>query len=424
MPEHKGDRSIRNIPIPGGHHHRRPAAAYVEEYSEPPRRRRGRRRRLWLVLGAVIVVCAVAGVLLSTVFEGASVVVSPKTAQVTAPQSITASLNPPAGGLAYQVVTTSRTASTSVPANGSEQVSRAASGVITVYNNYSTASQQLITNTRFETSDGKIYRIHQAVTVPGAKKNADNTLSPGSVAVTAYADAPGSDYNTGAAQFAIPGFKGDPRYSSFYAKTDGMTGGFVGTEPAVASSTLAQVTAALKNGLQSALQNAAASDLPAQFLPIPGTLQVSYANVEETPNQDGSVTLSQTAQAAADVVRAGDLAAVIAKQTVDGYAGEAVNFADPSQIAIALAAGSSPGQGSLTLSLQGQPTLVWQFDTATLKAALVGKPKGQFQTILASFEPAIDCTNTAPCTASIRPFWQGSFPSNPDKISVTVAPVQ
>jgi len=385
----------------------------------PPRRRRGRGRVFWWVLGVVVLACAVSGVLLSTVFQGASVTVAQKTAQVTAPATLGASLNPAAGQLGYQVVSTSRTASTSVQASGTQQVSRAASGVITVYNNYSTASQELVANTRFETQDGKLYRIHQNITVPGATKGSGGSLTPGSVSVTAYADQPGADYNIGSAQFSIPGFKGTPRYAGFYAKTDGMTGGLIGPQPAVASSTLAQAQTAIKQGLDNALHSAATSDIPAQFLPIPGTLQITYDPIVETPNADGTVTLSQSATATADVVRGGDLAAALARLGVTGYNGEAVNFADPSQIAIALAQGSAPDQGALTLSLQGQPTLVWQFDPNTLKAALVGKPKSQFQTILQSFAPAINCTSATPCTASIRPFWMSSFPGNPDKISIT-----
>ena len=113
------------------------------------------------------------------------------------------------------MVTTSRTASTTVKATGTEQVSQSASGVITIYNDYSTAPQTLITNTRFEAPDGNIYRIHQGVTVPGATASAGGALTPGTISVTAYADQPGASYNIGQTQFTIPGFKNDPSTASF-----------------------------------------------------------------------------------------------------------------------------------------------------------------------------------------------------------------
>jgi len=84
-------------------------------------------------------------------------------------------------------------------ATGVENVEKKASGRIVVYNEFSSAPQKLIATTRFETPDGKIYRIKDAVTVPGA----------GSVEATVYADQPGEEYNIDLTDFTIPGFKGN-----------------------------------------------------------------------------------------------------------------------------------------------------------------------------------------------------------------------
>ena len=65
-----------------------------------------------------------------------------------------------------------------------------ASGKIVVYNNYSTAGQKLIKDTRFETPNGLIFRIKDAVTVPGKKTVGGETV-PGSLEVTVYADKEG-----------------------------------------------------------------------------------------------------------------------------------------------------------------------------------------------------------------------------------------
>ena len=71
---------------------------------------------------------------MSTLFAGATVTVTPRSAVVTAPATMQAQVNAPAGTLPYQVITSSRTASTSVPATGTKQVSLAASGIMTIYN--------------------------------------------------------------------------------------------------------------------------------------------------------------------------------------------------------------------------------------------------------------------------------------------------
>ncbi|HEY5383195.1 MAG TPA: hypothetical protein VIJ88_01430, partial [Candidatus Paceibacterota bacterium] len=266
----KGERSIRNIPMPP--HHRRPPVQNSapsereeemgeEDFREPvlPYKKRIRMNKGWFFWTAigVVAVCAVGGVLLSTLFAGATVTVTPRTATVAVPPTMLAGVNAPLGTLSYQIISISRTASTTVTASGSSQVSKIASGVITIYNAYSTSAQPLITNTRFEAPDGKIYRIKSAVVVPGAKAAADGTLTPGTVSATVYADAPGADYNRGQTQFTIPGFQGDPRYTKFYAETSAISRGFVGAQATVAPADLTAAQNALKQGLQNALQNAA-----------------------------------------------------------------------------------------------------------------------------------------------------------------------
>jgi hypothetical protein len=417
----RGDRSIRNIPVPQGHKLIEPM--YEEDYSNTPSQRPRKKSgfigsRFFWVLVVVVVICAAIGLLMSTLFAGATVTLTPRSATVTVPQTLQAQVNAPAGILPYQVITTTRTASTSVPASGTKQVSLPATGSITISNTFSTASQDLVATTRFQTPDGKIYRIHTAVTIPGATKAADGSLTAGTVSAIVYADQPGADYNKGQSTLTIPGFKGDPKYDKITAQTSGLTGGLVGAQPAIAPADLATAEQALKQGLGNAMNDTVQSQIPKGLMLIPGTLTTTYADIVQSPNSNGTATLSQTASASADVLKSEDLAAAIAKQTVQGYAGEAVDFADPTQISIALAASSTVSNGSLKLALSGNPKLVWQFDPNALQQALVGKPKAEFETVLKSFAPAITCSVETPCKASVRPFWSSSFPSDPAKISV------
>jgi hypothetical protein len=309
-------------------------------------------------------------------------------------------------------MTVSRSASTTVPATGTHQVSRSASGVVTVYNAFSTDTQRLIANTRFAAPDGKIYRIRDSVVVPGGVKNPDNTLTPGATTVTLYADSPGSEYNRGDTKFTIPGFKGDPRYDKFYAQGSSISGGFVGNEPAVAQADLDKATDLIKQGLSQAAQSSLASQVPPGYLPVPGSLQIVFTPLTQTPGDNNTATIAQTATMSGIIVRASDLAASVAKQTVQDYHGETVAFSDVSAVSIATATTTKAAE-NITLSLSGSPTLVWQYDQAALKAALVGKSKSTFESIVASFAPAI-----ARAEAKVRPFWQGNFPTDPNKIEV------
>jgi hypothetical protein len=409
----RSQRSIRDIPVPSHSKKRAPAPApravhtieedYMQRPINPPRARRGNGRR-WFTLFtiAVVLICGIIGVLLSTLFAGATVTVYPRSEEVTVPSTLLAKLNPSTGDLGYQVMTVSRSASTTVPATGTHQVSRSASGVVTVYNAFSTDTQRLIANTRFAAPDGKIYRIRDSVVVPGGVKNPDNTLTPGATTVTLYADSPGSEYNRGDTKFTIPGFKGDPRYDKFYAQGSSISGGFVGNEPAVAQADLDKATDLIKQGLSQAAQSSLASQVPPGYLPVPGSLQIVFTPLTQTPGDNNTATIAQTATMSGIIVRASDLAASVAKQTVQDYHGETVAFSDVSAVSIATATTTKAAE-NITLSLSGSPTLVWQYDQAALKAALVGKSKSTFESIVASFAPAI-----ARAEAKVRPFWEAT----------------
>lgn len=418
-------RSIRNIPVsPSRRRHETgaaPAQDMDDEIDTPmPQERpamirrhpRGNRRLFVIIAAAVVVVCALAGLLLSTLFAGATVTVYPKQEPVTPPATLTAKLHPAGGELGYETMTVTRSASTTVTASGTKQVSRSASGVITIYNAAGTDVQRLIANTRFEAPDGKIYRIHDSVVVPGGTKAADGTITPGSATATVYADSPGEAYNRGETRFTIPGFKSDPRYDKFYAQASAISGGYVGPEPSVASADLARGTDTLKQGLSQAAQSSLTSQIPADYVVIPGSLQLTFSNTSQTPAGANNATLAQSATMTGAIVKVDALAAAVARASVSAYNGEPVAFADVSQLTLAAATTTKPG-ADITITLGGSPTLVWQYDQAGLKAALVGKKKDTFQAIVESFAPAISRAE-----AKVRPFWQGSFPADPDKITV------
>lgn len=420
-------RSIRNIPVPANH--RRRAAPPLEEepvvddrivddmdrpsrppvYGKPSRRN----RRPWLTITLVIVaIAAVGGILLSTLFAGATITVYPRSEVVQAPTNVSVKLDPGEGELRYETMTVTRSGTTTAPATGTKEVSRSASGVITVYNAYSAEVQRLIANTRFEAQDGKIYRIRDSVTVPGAK-GSGNTLTPGSVSVTVYADSPGEAYNRGETRFTIPGFKGDPRYDKFYAEGSAITGGFVGTEPAVSAADLTKATDALKQGLSQVAQSSLTSQVPAGYIVVPGTLQVTFSDVYQTQGADSTANISQSATITGVIVESNALASYLAKNHVGDYSGEPVAFGDDTALTIAAATTTRPGDASIELALSGSPTLVWQYDPTALKNALVGKSKNEFEAILKQFEPAITRAE-----AKIVPFWQGSFSQDPEKITI------
>ena len=91
------------------------------------------------------------------------------------------------------------------PIIGEKEIKTKARGRIVIYNAFSSEDQLLVRRTRFETPDGKIYRISEQIIVPGAEIK-DEKIAPSSVEAEIFADQPGEEYNIGLTGFIIPGF--------------------------------------------------------------------------------------------------------------------------------------------------------------------------------------------------------------------------
>lgn len=411
-------RSIRSIPVPVNR--RRHEASGVRRGPvhddiewDPPKRKSG--RFIWVL--AVIVLAILGAVAASMIFKKASVTIVPNSQVVTLPEKLTAALDAPVGELPFETVTTSNIGNRTVPASGESKVERRATGTITIMNTFSTASQRLIKNTRFEAPDGKIYRIDQSVVVPGGVKRADGTLTPGTLDTTVSADSPGDTYNrTSLDTFTIPGFKGDPRYSKITAKAKtAMQGGFVGTEKTVADGDLTAAKSAIQTELSSSLEEALKSATPSGYILVEKSASVTYEELPRGGDANAAV-ISLRGTAVGAIIREADLAAAVAR-TVDmeGYKGEALRFLDPSAVHPTVEAPYSPGQKTLTVGLSGQTRLIWQVDAGAIKQALAGTQVSALGSTLNRFRPAV-----ADAKASLRPFWQSQFPQDAWLINVEV----
>ena len=112
------------------------------------------------------------------------------------------------------------------PATGKKHVQEKASGEITVFNEYSSSPQRIVATTRFlSKTDGKLFRVKEAVTIPGFSR-VEGVDVPGQVTIKVYADKIGEEYNIGSDSFHLPGLQGLSKYTSIYARSvKSMSGG-------------------------------------------------------------------------------------------------------------------------------------------------------------------------------------------------------
>jgi hypothetical protein len=121
-----------------------------------------------------------------------------------------------------------KTISQDFPATGKTTQGGNATGIIKIYNNFSTAPQILVKNTRLISSGGFLFRTTERVVIPGAAL-VKGKIQASSLDVNVIADQPGQDYNIGPSTFSIPGFVGTSKYTAFYGKSSSsMSGGFLG----------------------------------------------------------------------------------------------------------------------------------------------------------------------------------------------------
>ncbi len=111
-----------------------------------------------------------------------------------------------------------------------------ARGTLVISNEYSSDTQPLIATTRFETGEGKIFRLAESVTVPGMTI-IDGKRQPGIVEAVVIADAPGDAYNIAPTDFTITGFKGGPKYEKIRARSSKSFSGGGGSEESISSIT-------------------------------------------------------------------------------------------------------------------------------------------------------------------------------------------
>lgn len=428
-------KSIRDIPLPEGRQKIsdiQPTSQQIPPTSSPPaptpppprqppvtpsytnpimEKRPG--KTVWAIGIAVLL-----GVALAIFFLYSKATLAIVTKSQAIPVDITASSTKDgvAGTLPYSIITLEKEGT--VELNGTvsnTQVQKKATGTITIYNNYSTASQDLVATTRFKSPAGLIYRIDKDITVPG-QTTVNGQTTPGSIDAVVTADQGGPTYNVGITTFTIPGFEGTAKANGFYAKSKtAISGGYSGNETTVSDDEMRQKTTDLQNTIQQQLIAQAQTETPDTFVFFPTGLTVNFTT--SVTNENGKAVLTGKGVALAPIFNKKiltdeiDAANNVKFAVLEGWEALQAEIGN----ANGLVSGDFP---TLTLHLTGTLNIGQDINIGELQRALAGKAKSDVTNILSSY------SSVQSANATIQPFWKSHFPTDASKIHITLTKSQ
>jgi hypothetical protein len=358
------------------------------------------------------------GLFASALMGGAEVTVFPRHREPNVNATFEAVRTPQPEELAFEIMILEAEGERQVTASGEEMVSTQAEGTIFIYNEQQKEPIRLVTNTRFEAPGGLIYKIKDPAIVPGYTTDASGKKVPGVTTAEVYADAVGEQFNLGPSRFTIPGFKGEPEYTTIYAEsTSAFTGGFNGKKFKIDPAELEVAQQALRTELRNSLLGRIAAEKPAGFVLFNEAVTFTYESLPSVAYGDNLATIKEKVLLRIPLFKEDEFAKFLAAATIPGYEGHPVRIADYNVFTFAYTNATTSSSDisnemRISFNLTGKPQIIWTFDAEKLKADLVNANKTALTTVLGGY-PAIEKAN-----AVIRPFWKTKFPTKIDEIEV------
>ena len=304
-----------------------------------------------------------------------------------------------------------------IPTTKSKPRVTKAVGTLTVYNtNKSGVDLRLIKNTRFTLQDNRIYRLGQAVTVPGGRTSGGK-FQAGSIDVTVVSDVVGLQSNVDqiGTRFSIPGLSSYGDYKDSYAlsKTK-ISGGFSGQkyiiDDEIRKEEEKKLRQQIKNKLEEKLQIELDQYLPTKWIVFDDGKFFDYDKAEENDSNE-AVELSIKGSIQALALPERDLAELIAKDS---------GLIDDDNNQIRLILESKEGLNFLIIdrskfdidtdkeilfSLSGETKIQFDIDEVLLFASTAGKNREEFNIIIKS-----EYTYVRDSQLDFFPFWKTTIP--------------
>jgi hypothetical protein len=406
-------RTIRRIPI----NRKQAEEETVEEFarprrshSRPPRDIEPNGSSLFtkITLVAVVVVSIIAiAAAISLAYSKGTLSIEPKKLETSISTTFTSN---PGGqeGLKYTTVTASDSSMEVVAAKLGTFVQAKAKGSVTIVNT-SAEEQQLVINTRIESSTGKIYRITKPLVIPPQKR----------VSVPVIAEESGDSYNLSkadAGKLKIPGFKGSKKYDQFYAELDAdITGGFSGNKNVIDPVVYKEVRSRLVASAHELVKAKLRAQVDKNSTYIDTLVVITDEDLPDVAKGGTQSQISVKATGIAYIFDTKELVQVLGASEVKKLGANSFKAENLSDIAIS---SKNPLKYSptaiLTLSAAGKLSIVGDIPSEQIKKELLGVKVSEINDLLKKYD------GISKASIKVSPFWKNTFPNAIERIVIEI----
>ncbi len=299
-----------------------------------------------------------------------------------------------------------------------KETAQKARGEIIVYNK-STSPYRFVPGTRFQSSDGKIFKSLDWISIPAG--NPDN---PSKVEVLVEAEEAGEEYNIKPSTFTLPGLQGTVIYNLVYGKSEKeMSGGFVGKAKIVSEEDILEAEREMK-----ALQEKAVEDLKEEiFKDLPENLDFLKEAVvidkeeiafDKKAGDAGEIFKGKTSVKIKLLTFKEEDVRKIISEIVKGEVKDGVEFQEvlSSQVVNYQISEAQGWTEAIHIEFKGNEKVAWKIDEEEVKQKIMGKTYEEFQKyIQEEMKGKIKDSNFV-----LSPFWTNRIPTRPERVKITV----
>lgn len=375
------------------------------------------KRSLFVLWGICIFSIAFLLFFLSSMFATATITITPKNKTISLNDTYNIISDKNNTGLHFQTSSTTKSLSKVLKTDGEEYIEKKATGKVVLYNT-TTSNQRLIINTRLSTKDGLIYKTANSVIVP-ASKTVKGVKTPGSIEVEIFADDIGEKYNMKLSDFkgdfTVVGFKGTPKYESFYGRlsTD-IVGGYVGNVKKVSEDKIEAGRTELKETLKSDLVKEIYSKISDSNILFEGNYYVQCKNLNDKQNEN-DYTISEECSINAVYFDKKELAKFIAANKIKDFTNDEVEIIwnDGGSVVLQGITEKLWDETNLKVKFTGTARIVWIYDSQNIIDSIIGQNKTIISDIIENNKNSL-----LEIQSKIRPMWKNTFPDNTKKIKI------